>query len=130
MTISEYVADYGLVVDSYSMGHTIRYMMTGVMPNKSIEEAIRSQNSLCRKLCGVSKKQNGTRSVHYRDLKELPEDARELIKNLTELSEKNRLSIRKARRSVPWIRDVFEGKETSEEQNHGLSEISYLSITK
>merc|ERR1711935_983659 len=42
-TISNYVADYGLLVDSYSMGHTIRYMMTGVQPGISVEEAIKKQ---------------------------------------------------------------------------------------
>ena len=41
-TISEYVADYGLLVDSYSMGHTIRYMMTGVMPSESVDGAIQA----------------------------------------------------------------------------------------
>ena len=43
-TISNYVADYGLLVDSYSMGHTIRYMMTGVQPGISVEDAILQQN--------------------------------------------------------------------------------------
>ncbi|OEU17491.1 kinase-like protein [Fragilariopsis cylindrus CCMP1102] len=124
-TISEYVADYGLLVDSYSMGHTIRYCMTGVMPGESVEAAISTQNSFCFKLCGGNKKDQGKRSVHYRLTSELSEELQDLIKNLTEVSEKKRVSIRKARRSSPWINDVLLGVK-SEEQEHFLSEKSYL----
>jgi serine/threonine protein kinase len=125
-TISEYVADYGLLVDSYSMGHTIRYCMTGVMPGESVEAAISTQNSFCFKLCGGNKKDQGKRSVHYRLTSQLSEELQDLIKNLTEVSEKKRVSIRKeARRSSPWINDVLLGVK-SEEQEHFLSEKSYL----
>jgi serine/threonine protein kinase len=128
-TISEYVADYGLMVDAYSMGFTIRYMMTGVPPYKSIAEAIQEQESLCNKLCG-GKKNNARRSVRYRRLEELPGEVQRLIENLTERSESKRTSIRTARRSYPWISDVLSGTENElEEQKHSLGEISYLSFT-
>ena len=124
-TLSEYVAEYGLLVDSYSLGHTIRYMMTGCRPNENVEDAIRAQNSLCSKLCGGNKNKKG-RSIRYRKHSELPSAVWDLIKKLTEVAESKRLSIRNARRSISWISDVFEGEELSEEQRHRLSEISYL----
>jgi len=124
-TISEYVADYGLLVDSYSMGHTIRYCMTGVMPGESVEAAIAAQNSFCFKLCGGNKKEARKRSVQYRLTSELSEEVQDLIKNLTKVSEKKRVSIRKARRSCPWMNDILLGVK-SEEQEHFLSEKSYL----
>ena len=123
-TLSTYVADYGLLVDSYSLGHTIRYMMTGVFPTESVEEAIRAQNSFCRKLCGGNKN-DGKRTVRYRRLSELPEAVRTLIKDLTEIPEKKRLSIRKARRTALWISDLYLGEEV--EEQHKLSDISFLS---
>ena len=118
-TISDYVADYGLLVDSYSMGHTIRYIMTGVQPGISVEDAMLQQSggaigklfSLC---CG--KKNSGDkqkRSVRYRSMDDLPGEILRLVGALTQISEKKRLSIRKARWNVPWIADVFQS-ETDE----------------
>jgi hypothetical protein len=127
-TISEYVADYGLMVDSFSMGFTIRYMMTGVPPYMTEEDAIQEQESLCRKLCG-SNKSSSRRSVHYRRMNELPGEVQRLIQHLSERSESNRVSIRKARRSYPWISDVLAGiDKESEEQGHSLGQISYLQM--
>ncbi|KAG7347449.1 protein kinase GAF family protein [Nitzschia inconspicua] len=126
-TISEYVSDYGLMVDSYSMGFTIRYSMTGVPPYMSVEEAIQQQESLCRILCG-GKKNSSRRSVRYRRISELSGEVQRLIQHLTERSESQRTSIRKARRSYPWISDVLAFSENSEEQKHSLSEISYLPL--
>ena len=116
-TISNYVADYGLLVDSYSMGHTIRYMMTGVQPGISIEDAIRQQQNAgwvkkCFSLClGKTRVDTEKRSVRYRRMEELPREIRRLVGSLTQISEQNRISIRKARWNVPWIADVLESHE-------------------
>jgi hypothetical protein len=128
-TISEYVSDYGLMVDAYSMGHTLRYFMTGVPPYLSIAEAIAAQDSICSKLCG-GKKKTARRSVRYRPLSELPTEVQRLIEHLTERLESKRISIRKARRTYPWINDVVDhtDRQESEEQRHSLGEISYLPL--
>lgn len=135
-TISNYVADYGLLVDSYSMGHTIRYMMTGVQPGISVEDAILQQNggaigklfSLC-----CAKKSDGDkqkRSVHYRNIDDLPGEILRLVGTLTQISEKNRLSIRKARWNVPWIADALQSQEDEKKEQAQFSpqinEISHL----
>jgi hypothetical protein len=120
-TISNYVADYGLLVDSYSMGHTIRYMMTGVQPGISVEDAIQQQSggfigklfSLCFGK-GNTKSADGKqkRLVRYRSMEDLPGDIYRLVGALTQISEKNRISIRKARWNVPWIADVLDSENT------------------
>jgi predicted transcriptional regulator len=132
-TISNYVADYGLLVDSYSMGHTIRYMMTGVQPGTSIDDAIQKQQNIengllcCRKLLFCSSNKNKKqpqpqkRSVRYRQTEDLPGEVYILIRSLTELSQRNRISIRKARRTVPWISDVFLSSSSQQQQEQQLS---------
>jgi hypothetical protein len=48
---------------------------------------------------------------------------------LTEKSESKRVSIRSARRTYPWISDVFAGTDQEkEEQQHALNKISYLPL--
>lgn len=131
-TISNYVADYGFLVDAYSMGHTIRYMMTGVQPGISVEDAIFMQNggvigqlfSLC---CGKkSDGENQKRSVRYRTMDELPGDILRLVGALTQISEQKRLSVRKARQSFPWIVDVLQLADEKQEQAPASDKISHL----
>lgn len=119
-TISNYVADYGLLVDSYSMGHTIRYMMTGVQPGISVEDAIRQQQNAgwvrkCFSLCSKKTKEKiQKRSVRFRRMEDLPREICRLVGSLTQIAEQNRISIRKARWNVPWIADALESQETPE----------------
>lgn len=134
-TISNYVADYGLLVDSYSLGQVIKYMMTGVQPGNSIKEAIQKQQRsgwIRKVLSPCSKKNSGDqtkRSVRYRSLEDLPGKAYTLIASLTEISEKKRISVRKARR-LPWIIDVFWSEEPSQRdfEIYPLDKISCLDI--
>jgi hypothetical protein len=121
-TISNYVADYGLLVDSYSMGHTIRYMMTGVQPGISVEDAIKHQqragcigNLFSPCFGGGSSNEKQKRSVRYRSMEDLPGEIYRMIGALTQTSEKIRLSIRRARWGDPWIADVLESQEPPQE---------------
>lgn len=147
-TISSFVADYGLLVDSYSMGHTIKYMMTGVQPGVSIDATIKKQQraAMAKKILskfGFGKKKKsqdakkGPRKPFYRSLEDIPGQVVLLIEELTELSPQNRLSIRKARRTSPWICDTLSfQKQTqdstlsleqcSEEQLQSLTQTRYL----
>jgi len=128
-TISNYVADYGLLVDAYSMGHTIRYMMTGVQPGISVEDAIVQQNGgflgQLFSMCFKKKENPQDRSVRYRRMEDLPNGVRKLIGSMTQTSTNSRLSIRKARWNVPWVFDVLESENPQSEDR-----ITYLSATK
>lgn len=111
-TISNFVADYGLLVDSYSMGYTIRYMMTGVEPGTSVEEAMKKQNRSKKagkmlKMIGLKKKPDQSRKPRYRSLLDMPGHIFVLVKELTAVSAEKRISIRKARRNYIWISDVL-----------------------
>lgn len=113
-TISSYVADYGLLVDAYSLGCTIRYMMTGCPPDQNVAQAIANQNSILTKLfelcCGGGqtnkKSQDNPRKPRYRLVADLPGEVQRLILKLTEPKESSRTSVRSARR-YPWIQDVL-----------------------
>jgi len=135
-TISNFVADYGLLADSYSMGHTIRYMMTGVRPGLSATDTVRKQqrSGMAQKVLsklGLTKKKKKPssssatttnhalpakkklpRKPHYRSLGDLPGQVFLLIEDLKQQSVNKRISIRKARRTVSWISDVLAFQET------------------
>ena len=110
-TLSEFVSEYGLMVDAFSLGCTFRYMMTGVPPHLKVEEAIALQNSCCAKLFG-KKKDPKKREVEYRHLEELPAELQRLILGLMDKNEKTRTSIRAAKRYV-WISEVLADQENS-----------------
>ena len=145
-TISSFVADYGLLVDSYSMGHTIRYMMTGVQPGFSVEEAIKKQQRSVKAKKVLSKfglgkkkdpqnKKKIPRKPRYRSLGDLPGQVFLLISKLTQISPHLRISIRKARRTVPWVSDVmsfqiqrnwYDGASPSSEESENHSPLLLL----
>ena len=153
-TISDFVADYSLLVDSYSMGNTIRYMMTGVRPGLSVDEVIRKQQRSAKakkivgKLLRLKKSNehssNSSRKPIYRSMGDLHGQIYLLIQNLTQTLPNERISIRKARRTVEWISDVLSFQEVtdskeaaplyhtldrvSEEQLQSLYESHYLPL--
>ena len=117
-TLSEFVSEYGLMVDAFSLGCTLRYMMTGVPPHQTVAEAIALQNSCCAKLFG-GKKDPKKREVEYRHLEELPAEVHRLITGLMDKNEKTRTSIRAAKRYV-WISDVLADEENEVDNDRTL----------
>jgi serine/threonine protein kinase len=131
-TISEFVSEYGLLVDAYSLGCTIRYMVTGVPPHKSVSDAISDQewSWITKLLCGcASRNKSNKRTPHYRYLEALPGEVQRLVKKLTETSEKNRTSVRSARR-YPWIADALPEDTTTTTINseEHANDITYLNL--
>jgi serine/threonine protein kinase len=131
-TISDYVAEYGLLVDAYSLGFTIRYMMTGVPPSRRVEDVLAEQTSLphrlgrwtTKKLFNKKQASSTKRKKCYRLEEDLPGECQRLIRKLTEKSEKQRTSVRSARR-YPWINDVLPEAFTNQNQP---DEIKYLDL--
>lgn len=125
-TISSFVSEYGLLVDAYSLGCTIRYMMTGVQPHQSVAEAMANQSSMVEQLCGFlcvpqqkNKKKDGisaspTRKPRFRFVEDLPGEVQRLISKMTEREESKRTSVRAARR-YHWINDVLPKDEDHQE---------------
>jgi serine/threonine protein kinase len=110
-TISEFVSDYGLLVDAFSLGCTIRYMMTGAPPHRRVEDVIAEQKSLGKRFSHWAGKKTGSsdpnkRKKRYCLLFDLPGFVSHMIAGMTEKSVKNRTSVRAARR-YPWIFEVL-----------------------
>lgn len=110
-TIGHNVADYSLLVDAYSMGCNIRYMMTGCPPNTCVKDAIARQKSMLRKflvsIVGRKRKTDeNRRQVEYRLEESLPSVVRELMTGMMAEDETKRTSIRMARRH-PWLAEVL-----------------------
>ncbi len=105
--LAEYVADYGLVSDAYSVGATIKMILTGV-PAGENEMAFISANdsaigNILGAICGCGKKSDGKRRKRYKFLDETPKPARELVGKLLKVREEERLTVPLAREE-PWIK--------------------------
>jgi serine/threonine protein kinase len=128
-TLSEHISSYGLLVDAYSIGNTLKYMMTGVPPDEDVSEAIAAQNHpiakfgrfLGKKMGKKKKTDAKVRSVKYRSIPNIPLEVFRLIKGCTEFDAGKRTSVRTARLYYPWIDDVLVGREVP-----SSGEVKYL----
>jgi serine/threonine protein kinase len=122
--LSECVSDYGMIVDAFSTGATIRYMCTGIPPQISVDEFMQEKNSALkvfgRNLKKAIKKDNDKRKKRYRSNNELPSEAVRLILGMTHWNEKKRTSVRSAR-AYEWIASSYTMKNASHTQSeeHG-----------
>ena len=107
--LTDCVADYGMIVDAFSVGWTLRVILTGVPPNRSISsylqemdaEAVQVEPTVGSCLCFCSKEQEKeTRKL--RDISELPTEAIHLISALTKQNAGDRMTVREAQ-SHPYI---------------------------
>jgi serine/threonine protein kinase len=120
-TIGHTVSEYGLLVDAYSLGCTLRFMMTGCLPRVRVKDAISEQNNLIYKLIGTCVNRKKKRQIRYRLEEDLPAEAQRLISKMTEKAEKKRTSVRAARR-YPWVADVLNESSDSDDK------IKYLQV--
>lgn len=109
--MTECVADYGMIVDAYSVGWTLRVAMTGVPPNFTISEYMRERENVVLEgeeedgdfgsscCCFGSSRQP---NVVVREPSSLPPDAVLLIKKMTEKNPEDRMTVREAQHH-PWI---------------------------
>eukprot|EP01083_Nonionella_stella_P126883 384320_1 len=107
-----------MVVDSYSAGATIRFMLTGVPPSTSVEDFLATKNHPAMKLArglgkiggkikGGKKVGSTKRKKKYRSNEDLPNDAKRLVLGLTHWDEKKRTTIREAL-AYEWISNTKE----------------------
>ena len=108
--MTECVADYGMIVDAYSVGWTLRVVLTGVPPNFTISEYLQErehatleeeiEEQLPRFCCCFG----GSDSKHIivRDPSRIPHDAALLIASMTERNPENRMTVREAQ-NHPYI---------------------------
>ena len=114
--LAEYVSNYGMVADAYSVGLTIRYLVTGVPASEpDIDDYISVQNhpllaasrnlmklvSLPRKNDKANKKVQ-PRKKNFRSNDDIPKEVKRLIFGLTRIKEQDRTTVRAAKYSQ-WI---------------------------
>ena len=111
--MTECVADYGMIVDSYSVGWTLRVALTGVPPNFTISEYMMERDmvyiagdddksaEMVDTCCGCI---NATiePGIRIRDPSMIPYDATLLIAHMTEKNPEDRITVREAQ-NHPWI---------------------------
>lgn len=112
--MSDCVADYGMIVDAYSVGWTLRVAMTGVPPNFTISEYMEERESVVMEdeenIDDPPVKSNSCccfaplhpSVVRIRDPSKLPPAATLLITHMTEKEPENRMTVREAQND-PWI---------------------------
>jgi serine/threonine protein kinase len=115
--LTECVADYGMIVDAYSVGWTLRVILTGVPPNSTISQYMRKydgkevpedieQVGCC--CFGRKVEKNKKPPFRVRDTHQMPKGATLFISALTKMNPDDRLSVREAQ-NHPWIKgDDFE----------------------
>ncbi|KAL7548637.1 hypothetical protein ACHAWF_013304 [Thalassiosira exigua] len=110
--LSACVADYGLVSDAYSVGCTIKMILTGVPAGENEMEFMGAHGGFFADamdaLCGCRKKKGGgggaaRRKKRYKFLDETPKPARDLVGKLMRPKEGERLTVPLAREE-PWIK--------------------------
>lgn len=105
--LTECVADYGMTADSYSVGWTIRVVLTGVPPNESVSDYVSkleaeqyARESGCLSFCCGSKP---IEKNNLRDTDEIPAEALHLVNSLTKRNMEERMTVREAQ-SHPYIK--------------------------
>jgi serine/threonine protein kinase len=120
--LTECVADYGMIVDAYSVGWTLRVILSGVPPNSTISQYMKKYNGkevseemievgcCCFGGGGAASLSDVRPPFRVRDTDEMPKGATLFISALTKPNPEERMSIREAQ-NHPWIK----GDETEEE---------------
>jgi serine/threonine protein kinase len=133
--LTECVADYGMIVDAYSVGWTLRVILTGVPPNSTISQYMRKYNGkevseeieevgCCCFGSGVMTNPNELKPpFRVRDTDEMPKGATLFISSLTKQNPEDRMSIREAQ-NHPWIRGddtepIYEATQGDYPSHHG-----------
>lgn len=154
-TLSEHVSFYGLMADAYSIGNTMKYMLTGVSPNENVNDIIAFQNTPISILFNTisqlncccnnnnSKRQQLTeeeedaqqqhkpprsrriRKMKYRKISDIPIEIYHFIKELTLYDPQKRMTVTMARQH-PWIHQVLSDYDNNNNINN-TNQIDYIS---
>ena len=112
--LTECVADYGMIVDAYSVGWTLRVIMTGVPPNSTISQYLKKiqekemEEEMVEMGCccfggGGNARKDPKPAFRVRDTDEIPKAATLFITALTKPNPEERMSVREAQ-NHPWVR--------------------------
>lgn len=108
--MTECVADYGMIVDAYSVGWTLRVIITGVPPNFTISQYLLEREHVVMEgevdpppeACCCFSEPTGGMPIRIRDPSMLPPDAALIISGMTEKTPEKRMTVREAQ-NHPYI---------------------------
>ena len=83
-----------MVCDAFSVGTTIRHMISGVPPDKDVEEFIAHKKRPLKRLLKCLKKDEKKRAKVYRFGSDIPNNAEDLIQVLTHYNPRSRATVR------------------------------------
>jgi serine/threonine protein kinase len=107
--MTECVADYGMIVDAYSVGWTLRVAITGVPPNFTISQYLMERDNVIMEgaesvapeaCCCFNPPPESP--VRIRDPSMIPPDAAVIISHMTEKQPEKRMTVREAQ-NHPYI---------------------------
>lgn len=131
-SLADAISDYGMTADAYSIGTTVRYMLTGVPPDVSISDFMAEKNSavniIGRKLKKkFSKKEKMARKKRYNYTSQLPKESSKVVLGLTHWNERSRTTVRSAR-NFEWIQSSYSMKNEKDHpsSNDHKGEINFL----
>jgi serine/threonine protein kinase len=106
--LSTHVSDYGLISDAYSVGCTIKVLLTGVPADITDVLGFISSNDnllldILSTIFACGKKDKSKRKPRYKFLDETPKPARELVGKLMKTNVEDRLTIPLACEE-PWVK--------------------------
>jgi serine/threonine protein kinase len=114
--MTECVADYGMIVDAFSVGWTLRVAITGVPPNFTISEYMRERDNVIMENdtevamavdkgggCCCLFRPPTPEYVRIRDPDLIPKEATLLITAMTEKDPEKRMTVREAQ-NQPYVR--------------------------
>ena len=112
--LGECVSSYGMTADAFSVGATIRHMVTGVPPSINVEDFIASKNHPLKRFAKSMKKRikkdDKKRQKKYRLGSDLPQEVENLIQKLTYSIAESRATVRSVT-VHPWIKASREDNE-------------------
>lgn len=131
-SLADAISDYGMTADAYSIGTTIRYMLTGVPPDVSISDFMADKNStinvIGRKLKKkFSNKDKQKRKKRFKYTSQLPKEASNVVLGLTHWNERSRTTVRSAR-NFKWIQSSYtmKNEKSHPSSNDHRGEIDFL----
>jgi serine/threonine protein kinase len=113
--LSGHVSFYGLMADAYSIGITLKYMLTGVSTRNNVDEAIDFEKTPLVQLfklfssCRRKKSSDGhahPRPVRYRRVSQIPNEPLQFLKGMIQSDPLLRTTVSQARLH-PWINNVL-----------------------
>jgi len=134
-SIADFVSNYGMDADAFSLGMVLRYALTGVSPGHDVREFIAMKNNFFLKIMSKIKKKikkkgkddKVKRKKKYRLSQACPKEATKLVVGLTLWDPKKRTTVRAAR-FYPWLHESEDFIDSKECEEMKKAQVTFLDV--